>query len=1013
MRDFLTGIAIILIVALTTMLVAPYFVDWNGQRGFLETQLTRALGQKVTIGGNIDLKLLPTPYLRLNQTVIGRDDGPVKIGIRSLDLELAVAPLLHGEIDIVEGRLEDPTIRVTLQPDRTLPALPDTPALRANVRLERVTVVDGTLALADPQSGRTIVLDHLDFGVEAPALAGPFRGSGTQGAPNARTKFRFSTTEARAGKTKLHLALDETPAHPALDLDGDVTLRSQGADTVRQSFDGTVVASGHVLDAVESPISWRLSGPLKADPHSATFGDGEFKIGGATDDGLTFAAAGDAVFGEAPAARIKLDGKQLDIDRLAGPPVDGTRPPPPKLPSLAVLRRLLTATPPIPTIVDVAADGAVWGGEALSGLTAHAALGTTAPHAVTLAGDGPGGLHLDLDGALTAGGGFDGRLNLAADDLPLALRWIATVVPDLHVPRRLPARSASLRTHLVAGANGLDLNDLALGLDRSKLTGSAHVAFADTGPTTLSADLKTAMLDLDTLPDLRAMEDQADAVDLGLKLDAGAVRIARVGNGPLASGHVRLDLTAAGTHVAIGKFEADNLGGATVRASGNLDATSAALTLHVDAARLEQAAALVRQLAPGRASDALVSRAGDLAPAALEVTASFSAARKKLAPSRIDASGHFATTQVEVHLAPDPSGDGVVLDAKAATPHGGTLLRQLGLPSLPIDLVGASSVTIAAKGAVDHRLDTKMDAALGATHLLVDGRFDLFGTGQGGSGTVTLSSPNTAPLLQTLAISPLDLTARLPAAATAGLAIGQAGLAISDIKGRIDDAGVAGTLKWQSATGDGPALTGALDFDRLALGALFGFALGPTRPAPLGAIWSSEPFAASLVDPPRSAVALRVKTLDLGFGLLARDATFDLGVAPNLVTLKRGGATPRPRPRRVQRRLASRRHPGCLGRINERRQGRARSAGDQGHCGRQTRRRRQAANRRSRWCRASPGRGTRPSPARAWMASTRRPSPACSPRWKTTRSPSTRRASCVPSSIRRKGRSPPAADGSA
>ena len=85
LRILLTGLSLLLIVALTAALVAPYLIDWNGQRAFIEARLSAVLGQKVTIGGNIDVKLLPTPYLVLGQTVIGSDDGPVTFSIHHLD----------------------------------------------------------------------------------------------------------------------------------------------------------------------------------------------------------------------------------------------------------------------------------------------------------------------------------------------------------------------------------------------------------------------------------------------------------------------------------------------------------------------------------------------------------------------------------------------------------------------------------------------------------------------------------------------------------------------------------------------------------------------------------------------------------------------------------------------------------------------------------------------------------------------------------------------------------------
>ena len=113
----------------TATLVAPYLIDWNSQRGFIEARLSEVLGQKVTIGGAIDVKLLPTPYLVLGQTVIGDDESPVRLSIHHLDLELSTTPLLHGEINVTQARLVEPTIRVTLAQDRTLPALPDAPRL--------------------------------------------------------------------------------------------------------------------------------------------------------------------------------------------------------------------------------------------------------------------------------------------------------------------------------------------------------------------------------------------------------------------------------------------------------------------------------------------------------------------------------------------------------------------------------------------------------------------------------------------------------------------------------------------------------------------------------------------------------------------------------------------------------------------------------------------------------------------------------------------------------------------
>ena len=900
LRDILTGLAVILIVVLTTLLVAPYFVDWNGQRAFLETQLSRAFGQTVTIGGSIDLKLLPTPYIRLNQTVIGSDEGAVRVGIHHLDLELAVAPLLHGEFDVVEGRLDEPTIRVTLQPDRTLPAFPETPALKADIRLERITVKDGTLAVADPASGRTLSVDHLDFTADAPSLAGPFKGNGAAGADAARTRFRFSTTEAKKGRSHLHLALGETSTHPGVDLDGDLTLDSNPADSktvgVRQSFDGAVTAIGHLLPPEGSPLTWRLSGPLKADPAGIRLTGGELRLGG-EDAGLAFKADVAGTFGTDAMVAATLSAQQLDVDRLTGPPVDPAKPnPPPQLPAPSRLRALAAAAiPAVPTTLDVTVDGATWGGEALSDLALH--VKPTADGAGTLqaSGDAPGGLHLALDGALTSGGsGFDGQAKLAAADLPRALAWLGTVAPDLAPSRSaLPFAEAALSGAVTIDAAGLAARDATLDLDRSHLKGLLRLAYGDsTRQPRLAADLRTDLLDLDALPDPRGLGRGVSGLAFDLKLAAGAARIASFGSGALEAGRVALDVAASGGRVDLRGLSVENFGGAILVTKGTLEADKATLDARIDADRLDAATALVRQVAPGPWAEALAARAASLAPAHVKLDAVLAPAKAggKLAPSRLTLDGTLAGTRVSASLVPE-HGETTRLAAKADASDGLVLLRQLGLPIAPAaPPIGGGKLILSASGDIEGPLATKLDAGLGATRIAVDGRFDLLGKGEGGSGTAALKSADTGPLLRALGLVSPDAAPPVPADLAGALAVGQNGVAIGDIKGRAAGTSVSGTLKIGPPSGDMPVLTGALDLDRLSLGALAGLALGPGKSPASGSAWSNEPFGAAAA-PPRTELALRARILDLLPNLAARDAALDLRLGPSLVAVSHGEAT--------------------------------------------------------------------------------------------------------------------------
>jgi uncharacterized protein involved in outer membrane biogenesis len=73
MRDLLTGVAILLLLALTAALIGPHIVDWNSRRDLIAQQVSQALGGPVSIEGPIRLELLPTPTLKLGHVRIAGD----------------------------------------------------------------------------------------------------------------------------------------------------------------------------------------------------------------------------------------------------------------------------------------------------------------------------------------------------------------------------------------------------------------------------------------------------------------------------------------------------------------------------------------------------------------------------------------------------------------------------------------------------------------------------------------------------------------------------------------------------------------------------------------------------------------------------------------------------------------------------------------------------------------------------------------------------------------------------
>ena len=890
MRELLTGLAIVVIVALTAALVGPYLVDWNGQRAFIEARLSEVLGQRVTIGGNIDVKLLPTPYLVLGQTVIGDDEAPVRLSIHHLDLELSVTPLLHGEIDVTQARLVEPTIRVTLTPDRTLPALPDAPAFHADVSLDHLAVTGGTLAIADPLSGRTFVLDNLELEADAASLAGPFKVAGTEGPEGSPTSFRLSTAAAHDGRAHVRLLVAGNADHAGLDLDGTLALSSGGRSSVRQSFTGRVAIAGKLDQSDGAPVAWTLSGPLQADPSKATLDGGELRLGG-EDKGLTLAAAGSADLGASPHIDLDLSADTLDLDRLSGAPTDPTKSsPPPQLPPLATIRHaLVAATPPLPTRIDAKVETATWAGETLADLAAHVEVGGTGPQPFALEGKGPGSAHLKVDGTLGPSG-FAGRVAFSAERPARTAAWVAAI--DSASPIKadyLPAAPLAASATVAVGTGKVDASDLTLALGRSTFTGTARLdPPAGEAPARLEARLSSAGVSLDTLPDIARWRRPGRALDLDLALDARTLQIAEAGEGALSSGPIKLAITKTGPHLALTSFSAERLGGATITAEGTLDPRAAQLSLKVDAAKLDAAAKLARQLAPGELADALYRRAPTLAPAKIKLDAEWAMnAAGTLTPTHVALDGTLGASVLHAALAPDSaSPEDVGLEAELKAPEGTALLQQLGIAALPVDTLGASRVALEAHGNAGAPLDTKLAVALGATTLELSGQFKMLGAPRGGSGSLVVHSPDVSPLLRSFAFAFPDMTSALPAQATSTLAWGTAGLGLTDVKADVAGTRATGTLRYEPGSYRGAAITGALDLDRLSLATLTGLAFGPEQPAAPDSLWSNLAFASGLADAPRTDLQLGAKTLDIVDGLSAHDAALDLAVTPGTLTLK-------------------------------------------------------------------------------------------------------------------------------
>jgi uncharacterized protein involved in outer membrane biogenesis len=176
-RRVLIGVAVLIVLLVAGLLVAPSFVDWNQWKGFITARLEQATGRQVRIDGPLSLALLPTPTLSARDVHVANAPGAAvkdMLAIGALDVHLAVLPLLTRKISVTSVALVDPVVELQRLPNghgnwelkkeggaaaapkaakpgeaAPAPAAPPERGGETSVAIDRLTLRNGTLVYRD------------------------------------------------------------------------------------------------------------------------------------------------------------------------------------------------------------------------------------------------------------------------------------------------------------------------------------------------------------------------------------------------------------------------------------------------------------------------------------------------------------------------------------------------------------------------------------------------------------------------------------------------------------------------------------------------------------------------------------------------------------------------------------------------------------------------------------------------------------------------------------------------
>lgn len=282
MNSILTYIAGLLVVLLFAALVGPSLVDWNQFRQEIEAQASEATGRPVSIGGDIRFRILPAPHLTLGKIKIGQNPEanslPSDLNFATfaeIDGEVALAPLLSGDIEITSVRIVDPEFNLEILPDGSpnwrgfafAENMPDEGMFSlASISLEKASFVNGTVNYRNRLNGRSWKAEEITGEVVATSLLGPLRSEFTariEGTPlsvrvglgnfGGQKAFRV-TTEVDAQDSPLTFLFSgvATELSLAARLDGNARLE-YGADESEKNAPIKAVA-GLVIDTRQATL---------------------------------------------------------------------------------------------------------------------------------------------------------------------------------------------------------------------------------------------------------------------------------------------------------------------------------------------------------------------------------------------------------------------------------------------------------------------------------------------------------------------------------------------------------------------------------------------------------------------------------------------------------------------------------------------------------------------------------------------------------------------------------------
>lgn len=577
---------------LLAVLVAPSFVDWNNYKDEIGRQVSSLTGREASIGGDISFAVLPSSTLFVEDLRVASLPGASSVDfltVRSLEVEVALLPLLRGAVQVERLILVDPTIELEVLPDGTRTWDFDGDDNRdsggdVDISLDRFVVENGRVAFKDARSGARRDVDNLNAIISARSLEGPFNIDA-----QLSTEGRSFSMQAEIGRlagrplTPLNVTLVSERGTAKAEFAGAILRNAEGTkaegrikvegdranDVFAEIMDPSAPNAAPLGGLGKSPIVLTANAELQGD--DVRLDKVEIALGEISGRGALSVSAGDA-----PNFKVLLTIGTIDLEKILASSNSGAG----DEADAAASHEPYLVPEDWSGNIELTVGAIKYRDGVIRQTRLAAALEEGVLNVTSLGGLLPGGSDLAITGAVSndsGGATFDGKVNVASSNFRALLNWLNVDTARVAKDR---LTQMTLTGALTVTAELAQLYGIELALDTTRLKGG--IASALQKRPSFSANLEIDRLDLDGYFGAAETEEEigfdwlkslAD-FDSRLKLDIARLSYGRFSVHNLAAEATLIDGQLSLDNVDIGSLNGvrANLTGSIGDLAGDLDA---------------------------------------------------------------------------------------------------------------------------------------------------------------------------------------------------------------------------------------------------------------------------------------------------------------------------------------------------------------------------------------------------------------------------------------------------------